>query len=295
MYDLSVRNNTCKSSSVSEDQKENENERIRSDLLSKTSKEAFQQNEINNSIYITSLPEEKALEKFNSPLMALSSMSSSLNFNKTPINLLFPGDTTANAANPFAQFSSYRFNKPTPFVRSAMLNPTNHDDPLEQFMEIQMTGNPKMEELIKEKEGKVTDPNECAICHRVLSCRSALQMHYRTHTGERPYKCKLCSRTFTTKGNLKTHMSIHRGKTFQRQLHKCLICSREFSNPLVLQQHFRSHLNDFQKHPAFPFPNFMNPGLFMPSANPFFSYPPSYLAMSHHLAAVCKLNLLVTI
>ncbi|ESN99591.1 hypothetical protein HELRODRAFT_126940, partial [Helobdella robusta] len=120
----------------------------------------------------------------------------------------------------------------------------SHDDPLEQFMEIQLTENSKMEELIRENEGKVKDPNQCVMCHRILSCRSALQMHYRTHTGERPYKCKLCSRTFTTKGNLKTHMSVHRGKTFQRSIHKCPICFREFSNPLVLQQHFRSHASE---------------------------------------------------
>ena len=236
------------------------------------------------SQYITSFPESS--ENFNSPLMALSSMSSSLKFNKTPINMLFPGDSTTNVSNPFSQFSSYRFNKPTPFVKSAMLNTTNHDDPLEQFMEIQMTENSKMEELIKEKESKISDPNECAICHRVLSCRSALQMHYRTHTGERPYKCKLCSRTFTTKGNLKTHMSIHRGKTFQRQLQKCLICSREFSNPLVLQQHFKSHISDLQNHPVFPFGNMINSALYLPSTNPFLSYPPSFLTLSQQLSTV---------
>lgn len=47
----------------------------------------------------------------------------------------------------------------------------------------------KLESMVKNLESKLTDPNQCAICQRVLSCKSALQMHYRTHTGERPFRC----------------------------------------------------------------------------------------------------------
>jgi len=54
------------------------------------------------------------------------------------------------------------------------------------------------------------DSNECVVCKRILSCQSALKMHYRTHTGERPFQCRICARAFSTKGNLKTHMNIHR-------------------------------------------------------------------------------------
>jgi len=54
------------------------------------------------------------------------------------------------------------------------------------------------------------DSNQCVVCKRILSCQSALKMHYRTHTGERPFRCQICSRAFSTKGNLKTHMNIHR-------------------------------------------------------------------------------------
>ena len=68
----------------------------------------------------------------------------------------------------------------------------------------------KLESLVNNLENKMADPNECVICRRVLSCKSALQMHYRTHTGERPFKCRICGRAFTTKGNLKTHMGVHR-------------------------------------------------------------------------------------
>ena len=61
-----------------------------------------------------------------------------------------------------------------------------------------------------ERNSNKTDPNQCVVCKRILSCQSALKMHYRTHTGERPFRCRICSRAFSTKGNLKTHMNIHR-------------------------------------------------------------------------------------
>ena len=61
-----------------------------------------------------------------------------------------------------------------------------------------------------EETSQKTDSNECVICKRILSCQSALKMHYRTHTGERPFQCRICTRAFSTKGNLKTHMNIHR-------------------------------------------------------------------------------------
>lgn len=74
------------------------------------------------------------------------------------------------------------------------------DDDWESLMEIQNTDEAaKIRQLVGDKETKVTDPNQCMICHRILSCKSALQMHYRTHTGTRPFKCKVCQRAFTTK------------------------------------------------------------------------------------------------
>ena len=118
------------------------------------------------------------------------------------------------------------------------------DDPLEQFMEIQKSSETsKMEQLVRSIDKKLTDPNQCAVCLRTLSCKSALQMHYRTHTGERPFRCKICGRAFTTKGNLKTHMGVHRAKPPVRALHACRVCHKQFTNALVLQQHVRAHIS----------------------------------------------------
>lgn len=111
---------------------------------------------------------------------------------------------------------------------------------------IEITDSPetaKLEDLADNSNSK-TDPNECPICNRILSCRSALRQHYRIHTGERPFRCRLCNRTFTTKGNLKTHISVHKLKPFIKTQHKCPICHKHYSNALVLQQHIKIHTGE---------------------------------------------------
>ncbi|GAB1598468.1 sal-like protein 3 [Argonauta hians] len=131
--------------------------------------------------------------------------------------------------------------------------PARHIEPgenVEDYMEVNTSETTKLQKFVENIEHKLSDPNECAICHRVLSCKSALQMHYRIHTGERPFRCKLCGRAFTTKGNLKTHMGVHRAKPPTRLTHQCPVCHKQFTNILVLQQHIRGHTAD--TYPTMP-------------------------------------------
>ncbi|XP_026092411.1 sal-like protein 4 [Carassius auratus] len=100
----------------------------------------------------------------------------------------------------------------------------------------------KLQQMVDGLDKKTNDPNECVICHRVLSCQSSLKMHYRTHTGERPHKCKICGRAFSTKGNLKAHYGVHRANTLLKMQHSCPICHKKFTNAVVLQQHIRMHM-----------------------------------------------------
>uniref|UniRef100_A0A3Q3WW24 Homeotic protein spalt-major n=1 Tax=Mola mola TaxID=94237 RepID=A0A3Q3WW24_MOLML len=106
----------------------------------------------------------------------------------------------------------------------------------------QSSGTAKLQQMVDGLEKRTNDPNECVICHRVLSCQSSLKMHYRTHTGERPYKCKICGRAFSTKGNLKAHYGVHRANTPLKMQHSCPICQKKFTNAVVLQQHIRMHM-----------------------------------------------------
>ncbi|CAI2311570.1 unnamed protein product [Caenorhabditis sp. 36 PRJEB53466] len=123
--------------------------------------------------------------------------------------------------NSLPQFASFP-NIPPPFLLRQPFDPRadvfgagrhDNDDDWEALMEISTSDeSEKIRALVGDKAIPTTDPNQCILCRRVLSCKSALQMHYRTHTGERPFKCKICQRAFTTKGNLKTHMGVHRSK-----------------------------------------------------------------------------------
>ena len=63
-----------------------------------------------------------------------------------------------------------------------------------------------------DKKGEPFFKHRCRYCGKVFGSDSALQIHVRSHTGERPYKCNICGNRFTTKGNLKVH--------FQRHAHK---------------------------------------------------------------------------
>ncbi|KAM7125029.1 sal-like protein 4 isoform 1-T1 [Molossus nigricans] len=100
----------------------------------------------------------------------------------------------------------------------------------------------KLQQLVENIDKVTSDPNECHICHRVLSCQSSLKMHYRTHTGERPFRCKICDRAFSTKGNLKAHFGVHQTSTSIKTQHSCPICQKKFTNAVMLQRHIRMHM-----------------------------------------------------
>ncbi|XP_075433263.1 sal-like protein 1 isoform X1 [Ascaphus truei] len=136
--------------------------------------------------------------------------------------------STAAFPNPLLHLMSEQFKAKFPFGGLLDAAPTSETS--------------KLQQLVENIDKKASDPNECVICHRVLSCQSALKMHYRIHTGERPFKCKVCGRAFTTKGNLKTHYSVHRAMPPLRVQHSCPICQKKFTNAVVLQQHIRMHM-----------------------------------------------------
>ncbi|XP_068589944.1 sal-like protein 4 [Cebidichthys violaceus] len=154
-----------------------------------------------------------------------------------------PSPSTSNGSHSVSSnmFAQERGVEPIPRDSKELLGALHHING-NALMGEHSSGTAKLQQMVDGLDKRTRDPNECVICHRVLSCQSSLKMHYRTHTGERPYKCKICGRAFSTKGNLKAHYGVHRANTPLKMQHSCPICQKKFTNAVVLQQHIRMHM-----------------------------------------------------
>lgn len=199
--------------------------------------------EFQNNRELLNILQRRQLEQ---PPAAFPGMRFPLSFPFLPgLGNVVPRPPVSKPGAPFNIPSGLDVTKDPNLYANLLPRPGSTDNSWEALIEVQKTSETmKLEQLVNNIENKLTDPNQCIICHRVLSCKSALQMHYRIHTGERPYKCKICSRTFTTKGNLKTHMSVHRARPPIRMLHQCPVCHKRYNNGMILQQHIRQHTGE---------------------------------------------------
>ncbi|KAH8282668.1 hypothetical protein KR054_009060, partial [Drosophila jambulina] len=83
-------------------------------------------------------------------------------------------------------------------------------------------------------------PFKCTYCPKAFALNGTLQKHIRTHTGERPYKCSQCDSSFKTIAPLQTHIRTHTGE----RPYKCSECPKAFSQNRHLQDHFRIHTGE---------------------------------------------------
>ncbi|KAJ2942667.1 hypothetical protein O0L34_g11210 [Tuta absoluta] len=95
-------------------------------------------------------------------------------------------------------------------------------------------------ETEKQKTGPKPKPKQihaCYQCNKEFRCQAQLDMHVRTHTGDKPFACMYCPRRFTQKYNLTIHLRVHTGdKPFQ-----CEVCSKRFSAQSNLSAHLKIH------------------------------------------------------
>ncbi|XP_069788502.1 GDNF-inducible zinc finger protein 1-like isoform X2 [Narcine bancroftii] len=81
-------------------------------------------------------------------------------------------------------------------------------------------------------------PYECSICHSRFAQPSQLKIHTRSHTGEKPYICEDCGTCFTDKAKLNGHKRTHTGE----RLYGCDVCGKHFATNEYLKCHKRCHM-----------------------------------------------------
>ncbi|XP_062912301.1 GDNF-inducible zinc finger protein 1-like isoform X2 [Mobula hypostoma] len=81
-------------------------------------------------------------------------------------------------------------------------------------------------------------PYECSICHSRFAQPSQLKIHTRSHTGEKPYICEDCGACFTDKAKLNGHKRTHTGE----RLYGCDVCGKHFATNEYLKCHKRCHM-----------------------------------------------------
>jgi len=87
------------------------------------------------------------------------------------------------------------------------------------------------------------DKTICPECGKKYSTVTHMKVHYRTHTGEKPYICpyKECAKQFSVAYSLRTHIRVHTGdRPYQCA---CDGCEKSFKTSSDLNKHQRTHTN----------------------------------------------------
>jgi len=124
------------------------------------------------------------------------------------------------------------------YVDSASLEPLHPDG--EEDSSIEMIN--ATDSTPSKKSRKVDCPWHK--CGKSFSTQNHMKVHYRKHTGEKPYVCTFegCSKTFATGYSFKAHSRVHTGERPYNCSHDG--CEKKFKTSSDLKKHSRVHTGE---------------------------------------------------
>ncbi|XP_017270833.1 zinc finger protein 574 [Kryptolebias marmoratus] len=88
--------------------------------------------------------------------------------------------------------------------------------------------------------GKRPKAHQCPICGKLFVSSSAVALHQRVHTGERPFPCQVCGKRFRQSTHLREHLRTHSGE----RPFRCEMCGKGFIQSMHLTEHRRTHTGE---------------------------------------------------
>merc|ERR1719233_1100455 len=92
------------------------------------------------------------------------------------------------------------------------------------------------------EENDSWDKTICPKCGKKYSTVTHMKVHFRTHTGEKPYICPYtgCAKEFTVGYSLRAHIRVHTGD----RPYICTECTKKFKTSSDLNKHRRTHTKE---------------------------------------------------